>query len=293
MNKFIEFQNEHADLLIEVTRKSIAQSVDNKELAEAMIYSLTAGGKRIRPILFLALLKTYGIENLSRYYDIAGSIEMIHTYSLIHDDLPEMDNDDLRRGKPTNHKVFGVGPAVLAGDALLTMAFEQITSNKVITADQKVDLVDLLSKRSGPKGMISGQWLDITNENKTLTLEQLEKLHSQKTGDLLLASFEMALRLGNTSHHSYTELTSFAKKIGLAFQIKDDILDITSSEKELGKATQKDNVEGKNTYPDIIGLEKSKQYLKELQESARKNLDELAADTVLFNDFLEYFDLGE
>ncbi|GKQ42556.1 geranyltranstransferase [Companilactobacillus sp. RD055328] len=293
MDTFTKFQEEHAQKIIDVAKINIEKNIENHELSESMNYSLTAGGKRIRPVLFLAVLKTLGIGNLANYYNLSSSLEMIHTYSLIHDDLPEMDNDDLRRGKPTNHKVFGVGQAVLAGDALLTMSFEIIATDNSISPQQKVDLVRILSKQSGPKGMISGQWLDITNENRQLNLDELINLHNQKTGDLLLASVEMALEIGNSSSIAKESLINFAKKIGLAFQIKDDILDVISDSEKMGKQTQKDELEGKNTFPAIMGLDQSIQYLQELQQSAKQDLNQLAVDTTLLEDFLNYFNLGE
>lgn len=293
MDNFQDFQQEHAEKLILTADNLIDQKVNNRELAESMRYSLDAGGKRIRPILFLATLQTFGVNQLNNYYDIAASLELIHTYSLIHDDLPEMDNDDLRRGKPTNHKVYGTGSAVLAGDALLTMAFEFISNNEVITAQQKIELVKILSTKAGANGMISGQWLDINNTGHVLDQSQLERLHNQKTGDLLLASFEMALALVEVSDRDYAEISQFGKKIGLAFQVKDDILDVTSTTEQLGKKAQKDSVEGKNTYPSLLGLEGAKKYLKELRDSAQDNLDRLSVSSDLLTDFLKYFDLGE
>ncbi|MDO1605555.1 polyprenyl synthetase family protein [Lactobacillus sp. YT155] len=293
MNNFQDFQHEHAEKLILTADNLIDQKVNNRELAESMRYSFDAGGKRIRPILFLATLQTFGVNQLSNYYDVAASLELIHTYSLIHDDLPEMDNDDLRRGKPTNHKVYGTGSAVLAGDALLTMAFEFISNNEVITAQQKIELVKILSTKAGANGMISGQWLDINNTGHVLDQSQLEKLHKQKTGDLLLASLEMALALVEASDRDYAEISQFGKKIGLAFQVKDDILDVTSTTEQLGKKAQKDSVEGKNTYPSLLGLEGAKKYLQELRDSAQDNLDRLSVSSDLLTDFLKYFDLGE
>lgn len=293
MDNFQDFQQEHAEKLILTADELIDQKVSNQELAESMRYSLDAGGKRIRPILFLATLQTFGISRLDKYYDIAASLELIHTYSLIHDDLPEMDNDDLRRGKPTSHKVYGTGSAVLAGDALLTMAFEFISDNESITPQQKVELVKALSNKAGANGMISGQWLDINNTGHELNQNQLEKLHNQKTGDLLLASFEMALALVVVSDWDYAEISQFGKKIGLAFQVKDDILDVTSTTEQLGKRAQKDSLEGKNTYPSLLGLKGAKKYLQELRDSAQDNLNRLSVSSDLLTDFLKYFDLGE
>ncbi|MGR3741647.1 polyprenyl synthetase family protein [Companilactobacillus sp. DQM5] len=293
MNNFNKFQKIHAEKIVNIAKNKINLKIQNKKLAESMEYSLMAGGKRVRPILFLATLATFEKKELEKYYDISASLELIHTYSLIHDDLPEMDNDDLRRGKPTNHKVFGVGQAVLAGDALLTMAFQFVSENLFITDKQKVDLINILSEKAGAQGMVSGQWIDISNENHELTFEDLKQLHSQKTGDLLLASFLMAVKLTNASNDDIQKITNFAKKVGLAFQVKDDILDVTSTTEKLGKQTQKDSNEGKNTFPALLGLEESKGYLKKLCDSAHEDLLQINKDTSLLDDFLKYFELGE
>lgn len=293
MNKFDEFQQKYADEIIKRTVQGIDNRVDNLLLAESMKYSLVAGGKRIRPILLLITAKVFGVKDLENLLELSGSIELIHTYSLIHDDLPEMDNDDLRRGKLTSHKKFGTGPAVLAGDALLTMAFQFISDNSVISDNKKVKLINILSKNAGAPGMVSGQLTDITNENKELTIEELQQLHKQKTGALLSAAIEMGLVLGNSQRSDRENMLIFSRNIGLAFQVKDDILDVISNTKALGKKTQKDNNHGKNTYPNLLGLEKSIEYLKELVETAQANLNKISVDTQLFSDFLKYFDLGE
>lgn len=293
MNEFDKFRNEFADKIVEEAIQGINKRVDNEKLTESMNYSLTAGGKRIRPILMLATAQTFGVTNINNLLELSSSIELIHTYSLIHDDLPEMDNDDLRRGKLTSHKKFGTGQAVLAGDALLTMAFEFISDNLQISDEKKVKLISILSKNAGAAGMISGQLIDISNENNKLSIKELKNLHNQKTGALLAAAIEMGLVLGEASEINRVSMLSFAKKIGLAFQVKDDILDVISDTKTLGKKTQKDNNHGKNTFPALLGLDESINYLKELVSLAQVDLSKISVDTRLFEDFLKYFDLGE
>lgn len=293
MNEFDKFQHEFADKIVKEAVQGINQRVNNKKLAESMNYSLTAGGKRIRPILMLATAKTFGVTDINSLLELSSSIELIHTYSLIHDDLPEMDNDDLRRGKLTSHKKFGTGQAVLAGDALLTMAFEFISDNLQVSDEKKVKLISILSKNAGAMGMISGQLIDISNENNKLSINELINLHNQKTGALLAAAIEMGLVIGEASKADKVNMLSFAKKIGLAFQVKDDILDVISDTKTLGKETQKDNDHGKNTFPALLGLDESIKYLKELVALAQVDLSKVNVDTRLFEDFLKYFDLGE
>lgn len=292
-NSFTEFTDTYSKNIIENTTNYIETVTNNSLLKESMIYSLTAGGKRIRPMLFLAMIKTFSNLEISDYCKIAGSIEMIHTYSLIHDDLPEMDNDDLRRGKLTNHKKFGVGPAVLAGDGLLTMSFNLISTSEKITDDKKIELISILSEYSGTSGMISGQMTDITNENKKLNLEELVSLHMRKTGDLLIASILMGLVISDSNDEIKAKMKKFGKNIGLAFQVKDDILDQVSNEEIMGKKTHKDLKKGKNTFPSLIGLDASKKYLNDLILEAKQILNSIDIDTKLIESFLEYFNLGE
>lgn len=240
-------------------------------LLKSMEYSLNAGGKRIRPILLIATLEAFGCKR-ELGLEVAAAIEMIHTYSLIHDDLPAMDNDDFRRGKPTNHKVFGEGIAILAGDALLTHAFQlvaSISSTKNIPSQVALDLVSKLATAAGPKGMVGGQILDLEAENKSLTLLELEQIHRHKTGDLISFSVYAGAVLANASDLHLAALLKFANKIGLAFQIQDDILDITGVEVDLGKPIGSDQRHGKSTYPGIIGIDAAKAWLNELISEAK------------------------
>jgi geranylgeranyl diphosphate synthase type II len=233
---------------------------------ESVQYSLLAGGKRLRPALVLECCEAcLGNKSSRRQAEArssalaaAAAMEFIHTFSLVHDDLPAMDDDDLRRGRPTNHKVFGEAMAVLAGDAMVTMAFEILATD----ADPAVavKLIRELAHATGPQGMIGGQVLDIDGEQQSLTLEELQHVHRMKTGALLTASCRLGAMAAEVNNESHVEaVTEFGRHLGLAFQIVDDVLDVTSTPEQMGKATNKDAASGKNTYPGLIGLEASKQ----------------------------------
>ena len=242
--------------LLEFTKdKNSLQGV----ILEAMEYSLMAGGKRLRPVLMLEFCRMCG-GDVSKYLDIACTIEMIHTFSLIHDDLPCMDNDDYRRGMPSCHKAFDENIALLAGDALNTLAFEVIANAAMeqrITADKAVMLTSVLSHAVGTSGMIGGQVIDLQSEGKTISLDTLNKLQEQKTGALIEAACVMGVILGG-DFGKIPEAADYANALGRAFQIVDDILDVTGSFEELGKPIGSDDEQHKNTYVSLMGLEKSK-----------------------------------
>lgn len=227
-------------------------------LHEAIRYSVFAGGKRIRPVLCLAAARVIephrpGVE------DAACTLEMIHTYSLIHDDLPAMDNDDLRRGRPTNHKVYGEAMAILAGDSLCTIAFQTLARLPHASADVRVRLVDELAAASGTiGGMIAGQVHDIEGEGQPPSAERLDRIHRAKTGALLRASVRMGAIYAEANDADLAALTEFGEHIGLAFQIVDDILDIEESSESLGKTAGKDIAQQKTTFPAVYGLEESR-----------------------------------
>ncbi|MFY0543252.1 polyprenyl synthetase family protein [Brevibacillus sp. H7] len=241
-------------------------------LFESMKYSLLAGGKRLRPMLVLAVLEAFG-KPLERGIPYAAALEMIHTYSLIHDDLPAMDDDDLRRGKPTNHKVFGEATAILAGDALLTRAFgyiaEAYLAHPEVKAETTVKLVAELGRRAGAAGMVGGQMADIEGEGKQLSLEELEYIHLHKTGDLLIAALRGGGYLAEATPSQMDALTRYGLCIGLAFQIQDDILNVEGNAMLLGKAVGSDANRKKATYPSLLGLEASKQRLAALVAEAK------------------------
>ena len=225
-------------------------------LQEAMSYSLSAGGKRLRPILVLLSCEACG-GTIEAALPAACAIEMVHTYSLIHDDLPAMDNDDLRRGRPTNHIVFGEALAILAGDGLLTLAFEVLASDISPPETAAACCADL-ARASGMAGMVGGQVADLEAEGRTVSsLEELESIHRRKTGALLASALTMGARIGGAGNDDLHRLASFGRCLGLAFQITDDLLDVCGSVQSLGKNVQKDASRGKLTYPSLLGEEAS------------------------------------
>ncbi|MEH7237011.1 polyprenyl synthetase family protein [Bacillus sp. JJ1562] len=244
-----------------------------QNIKDAMQYSLEAGGKRIRPLLLLGTLRSFGKdENIG--LPTACAIEMIHTYSLVHDDLPSMDDDDLRRGKPTNHKVFGEAIAILAGDALLTYSFQVISESMRdhISPEKKLLLITELAKASGPEGMVGGQVADMEGEGAVLNLEELEYIHRHKTGKLLAYSVIAGAILADATSEQLDKLTQFAHHLGLAFQIRDDILDIEGTEVVLGKPVGSDTGNHKNTYPALLTLEGAKEKLTFHTDEAKRFL---------------------
>jgi geranylgeranyl diphosphate synthase type II len=237
-------------------------------LFEAMRYSLLAGGKRLRPVLALAACEAVG-GPLEAALDFACSIEMIHTYSLVHDDLPCMDDDDLRRGRPTNHKVFGEAIATLSGDGLLTDAFKVLAraagpSRSPRFAQALLETIAELAEAAGSAGMVGGQVIDLLGEGQTPELEQLEDLHRKKTGALFVAAVCGGARLGGATPPQLASLREYAQALGLAFQVIDDLLDVESSTETMGKRTNKDQARGKATYPALIGVERSRDLAADL-----------------------------
>ncbi len=237
-------------------------------LIEAIEYSLLAGGKRLRPALVLESFAACGGAAAAAQdgsaLAAAAAIELIHTFSLVHDDLPAMDDDDLRRGRPTNHKVYGEAMAILAGDAMVTLAFEVLATDA--SADVAPRLVVELARAAGPVGMIGGQVLDMEGEGRSLAMEELRRLHRMKTGALLTAACRMGAIAAGAPAGQVDALTRYGDALGLAFQIVDDVLDVTGTPLQLGKATGKDRGKGKNTYPGLLGLDQSR-------AEARRQLD--------------------
>jgi geranylgeranyl diphosphate synthase type II len=255
-----ELLNRHAQVLADYFRTLRGRLKQAPaRLLDSIEYSLMAGGKRLRPALVFECWRCCGGRpaTFPSALAAAGAIELIHTFSLVHDDLPAMDNDDLRRGRPTNHKVFGEAMAILAGDAMVTLAFEILATD----ADPSVapGLVGELAHASGPEGMIGGQVLDIDGENTSLELDELQRLHAMKTGALLTAACRLGARSAGAGEDAVQAVSAFGKHLGLAFQIVDDLLDRTSTAQQMGKATGKDAAKGKNTYPSLLGIEASKQ----------------------------------
>nr|AAM21638.1 geranylgeranyl pyrophosphate synthase [Cistus creticus] len=263
------------------------------KIHEAMRYSVLAGGKRVRPVLCIAACELVGGEE-SMAMPAACAVEMIHTMSLIHDDPPCMDNDDLRRGKPTNHKVFGEDIAVLAGDALLAFSFEHMTGSTVgVSPARIVRAVGELAKSIGSEGLVAGQVVDICSEGLTdVGLEHLEFIHVHKTAALLEGSVVLGAILGGGSDEEVEKLRKFARCIGLLFQVVDDILDVTKSSTELGKTAGKDLVADKVTYPKLMGIEKSREFAEELKNDAVEQLrgfdQEKAAPLIALANYIAY-----
>ncbi|MBA2873414.1 polyprenyl synthetase family protein [Thermaerobacillus caldiproteolyticus] len=278
-----QFLQEHKQRIEQTLPVYINTLQAPQTLKQAMSYSLEAGGKRIRPLLLLATLHAFGKE-VEVGVPVACAIEMIHTYSLIHDDLPSMDNDDLRRGKPTNHKVFGEAMAILAGDGLLTYAFQVIAEMNAptVTEEMKVKLIYELAKAAGPEGMVAGQVADMEGEGKELSLEQLEYIHRNKTGKMLQYSVLAGAILAGANEIQLEQLHAFASHLGLAFQIRDDILDIEGSEEKIGKRVGSDVENEKVTYPSLLTLDGAKEkLLYHINEAKRCLQDARVNDDVL------------
>ena len=251
----------------------IEQPSISRNLAEAMRYATFNGGKRVRPILVFAAAEALG-ANKNQAVDAACALEMVHAYSLVHDDLPAMDNDDLRRGKPTCHIAFDEATAILAGDSLQCFAFEVLTESDLpaMTDNIKLSMIRTLAKASGTIGMAGGQALDLASEGKQLTLEELETVHRHKTGCLIRASVAMGGMIAQGNEHQMQALDQYADAIGLAFQVQDDILDIISDTETLGKQQGADIALNKATYPHILGLEAAKQLAQDLNQKAQDAL---------------------
>ena len=241
-------------------------------LREAVLYSIHAGGKRIRPYLLLEVLESLQVPITIAHAQIAAALEMIHTGSLIHDDLPAMDDDDFRRGRLTNHKKFGEALAILAGDALFLDPYALIAQAD-LPNEIKVDLIASLSLSSGSMGMVAGQVLDMEGEGKHLNLEELQTIHANKTGKLLAFPFQAAGVIAGLDKNLQKQLKTVGELIGLAFQVRDDILDVTASFEEIGKTPQKDLQAEKSTYPALLGLDEAKVFCNRTLDQANEKLD--------------------
>lgn len=284
--------------LIEEHIGDFLPEIDNKSLTlyESMKYSLYSGGKRIRPVLTLAAAEFAGGDCMAAL-PYACAIEYIHNYSLIHDDLPAMDDDDLRRGAPTNHKVYGDGIAILAGDGLLSTAFETMNKDMLLylsepdELNKRVKALYTITKGCGCRGMIAGQVADIENEGKTISSELLDYIHLNKTAELIKSAVCAGAYIGGADQDMLENLNQYAEQIGLAFQIIDDILDVTGTEEETGKKTGQDQIHQKATYPSVYGLEKSHERLKELTDGALSAISEYYDNAeffvILANDLAE------
>ena len=256
-------------------------------LAESMKYSLMAGGKRLRPILLMAAADAAGGHG-DDYLASACALEMIHTYSLIHDDLPAMDNDDYRRGRLTNHKVYGAGLATLAGDALLTLAFEVLLRQKGVSPETLVRVVREISTAAGPEGMVGGQALDLESEGKHIDRDTLRRMHMAKTGALFCAAVRSGAILAGADDAKLAALTEYAEAFGLAFQITDDILDVTGDEAAIGKPVGSDERNQKSTYVTLTSLDEAKRLAREAVDRAHQALAPLGEKAAFLDELAEY-----
>ncbi|XOQ25237.1 MAG: Polyprenyl synthetase family protein [Mitsuokella multacida] len=283
-----ELWNERRELVEQQLVKELEQEPPLDEtLAAAMKYSLMAGGKRLRPILLMAAADAVGAKGTD-YLTAGCALEMIHTYSLIHDDLPAMDNDDYRRGKLTNHKVYGDGMAVLAGDALLTLAFEVLTCQQHTDAATLLRVVKEISTAAGMNGMVGGQAIDLESEGKHIDMETLRRMHMGKTGALFRAALRSGAILAGADEKKLAALTDYAEKFGLAFQITDDILDVIGDEKLIGKPVGSDIRNEKSTYVTLTSLEEAQKLAKETVDGAVAALQDFGPEADFLRQLVRY-----
>lgn len=280
--------NERRELVESELPKQLRQSGKplDETLTESMEYSLMAGGKRLRPILLMAAADAAGAKG-EDFLASACAIEMIHTYSLIHDDLPAMDNDDYRRGKLTNHKIYGAGIATLAGDALLTLAFEVMTREDV-SPEIKLAVIQEMSAAAGPQGMVGGQAVDLESEGKRIPLEKLREMHLGKTGALFKAAIRSGAILARADEKTLAALTDYALAFGLAFQITDDILDVVGDEATIGKPVGSDERNNKSTYVTLTSLEEARRLAREAVDDGLKAIAPLGDKAKFLGALLEY-----
>lgn len=271
---------------IDAALKVYLAGADNpqKKIYEAMAYSVFAGGKRLRPVLLLESCRICGGDE-AEAMPFACAMEMIHTYSLIHDDLPAMDDDDLRRGRPTNHIKYGEATAILAGDALLNKAFETMARSG---AKRALKAIGIIAGSSGTEGMIGGQIVDMESEGKEIGIDTLRYLHSLKTGAIIRSACAAGAAIAGADDAQITALDEFAKSLGIAFQIRDDILDVTGTEAELGKPIGSDSERGKNTYVTLLGLDESERLVKEYSDGAKAALAPFGAKAEFLTALTDY-----
>ncbi|MBN2479294.1 MAG: polyprenyl synthetase family protein [Parachlamydiales bacterium] len=275
--------------LIEKRLKNLLKNkkdIPHQILYDAANYSMDSSAKRIRPLLLLATVKSFN-KRVTCAIDPACALELVHSYSLIHDDLPSMDNDDLRRGKPTLHKKYPEWVAILTGDFLLTYAFEILSDSKNLDATQKVNLIKILSNYSGGNGLIAGQIVDLISENKKIEIEMLEFMHIHKTSKLFQAAMEMGCIISKANKTITKKLSSLAEKLGIIFQLQDDILDVSSTEKVLGKKIHSDQKLNKATYVSILGLPKAKELLKKQEKEILDILNSLPIETKYLKNLID------
>lgn len=250
-----------------------------KKLHEAIRWSIFAGGKRFRPMLVLAVGRIFGADN-AQLLRTAAAVEMIHTYSLIHDDLPAMDDDDLRRGRETCHVKFDEATAILAGDCLQALAYQTIAEDETLDNKTRVKLISALARAEGtPFGMVAGQFFDLEAEGKNISIEQLKRIHESKTGAMIIISAQAGAIIANASENEFRAITEYSSKLGLLFQVTDDLLDVTQPTEVLGKTAGKDLVAEKATYPSLYGLEEAQKLAERIHTEACQELDKIEKDT--------------
>lgn len=275
---FSSYVQQRKELLDNFLRQLFISNTGDNRLYDAMNYSLLAGGKRFRPLLVFVSYEACGGKDLNSILPIAAAVECLHTYSLIHDDLPAMDDDDLRRGQPTNHKQFDEATAILAGDGLLTYAF-QLISQSSLPAEIRVRLIEELAVGAGPVGMVHGQMLDMQGEGQSLPLEQIRAMHAAKTGALIRASIRLGAICAQAEGQTLQALTAYGEHLGVLFQISDDILNVTSTAEALGKGVGTDAKHAKSTYASLLGLEQARQLALEEMRIISATLTSLTIST--------------
>lgn len=282
---FKEFRTKWTPVIDDFLKKHLEQEINNKTMSQIMSYSVMAGGKRLRPLLFLATIDALDKQISEKEIRLACGIELIHTYSLIHDDLPAMDNDDYRRGKLTSHKKWGEAEAILAGDALLPLGIQWIAQ-----ASNSVEIVEIITKAIGVNGMVGGQYLDIDSTNNASVADDtnlISEMEWLKTGCLIKACVEMAVVYANVDDFRKDALLKFAQDFGCSYQIYDDLIDIFETTEEAGKMTHKDEQNGKNNTLTMLGVRQSQQKLRQLVEHAQESLKKL--DSSVLSGFLDLY----
>ncbi|RDW21969.1 polyprenyl synthetase family protein [Oceanobacillus chungangensis] len=283
-----DYMNHYITIIEQEITNQLEKLEIPKPLKDSMLYSMNAGGKRLRPILLIASYEAFA-NDYKKALSSSVALEMIHTYSLIHDDLPAMDNDDYRRGKLTNHKVFDEATAILAGDGLLTYSFEVIANDPLLDEKQKIEIIKMLSHTSGPNGMVGGQILDMQAENRESNLQELERIHELKTGELIKFAIYTGAYLGNATKEQLQYLEEFAYYLGLIFQVQDDILDVTGDEAKLGKRLGSDEESKKSTYPRLLGIDGAIELKNQYVTSAKNALKKAEVEDSYLMNLTEHF----
>lgn len=289
MNNLEKLFTRACDSVDVVLDEAIPNVGDNPQrLHEAIRWSVFAGGKRFRPALVLAVGEVFDVKK-EKLLGMAAAIEMIHAYSLIHDDLPAMDDDDLRRGRATCHKKFDEATAILAGDVLQTLAFQTIAEDENLTAEIRIKLVSELARAAGtPDGMVAGQQLDLDAEGKAVSIESLERIHQSKTGAMIIVSARAAAIVAETDENTLEAVTNYAAKLGLLFQITDDLLDVTQTTEVLGKTAGKDLTAEKATYPALYGLDEARKLAEKVHSQACAELEKIEAKTEILRELVDF-----